>query len=151
VLSRGNIGQSLRCAEQCARSMMRSRYTSLEYCVGNWRTRRTSKRGRACGGWMMKRRKYSWRARGHSDDDSARWRLGCGGCTHIVLEVWVCARSNEVSHNLHVEPSGARGPVKRSVSVLQQKKEKKKSRIGIGESEFKVRKETRRPCCQQKW
>ena len=148
MLSRGNIGQSLRCVEQCARSMMRSRYTSREYCVGNWRTRRTSKRGRACCGWMMKRRKYSWRARGHSDDDSARWRLGCGGHPHIALEVWVCARSDEVAQNFRVEIAGARGPVKRSLSVLQQKK-KKKSRIGIRESESKVRKET--PCFQKEW
>jgi hypothetical protein len=44
------------------------------------------------------------------------------GHTHIVLEVWVCARSNEVSHGLHVEFVGDRGKVKRSPSVLQQKK-----------------------------
>jgi hypothetical protein len=83
---------------------------------------------------------------------ATRWRLGCGGRTHIVFEVRVCASSNERTHNFRVEIAGARGIVKRSVSVLQQqkkKKKKKKSRIGIGESESKVRKET--PCCQQEW
>jgi hypothetical protein len=71
-------------------------------------------------------RKYSWRANGHFDDDSARWRLGCWGGTqsYIVLEFWVCARSDEVSHNLRVEIGGARGVVKRSGSELQQKEEK---------------------------
>jgi hypothetical protein len=51
--------------------------------------------------------------------------LGCGGRPHIVL-VWVCASSDEVTHNLRVEIACVRGIVKRSVSVLQQKKKKKR-------------------------
>jgi hypothetical protein len=66
-----------------------------------------------------------WRTNGYSDDDSARWRLGCGGRTHIVLEIRVCASSDEVAHNLRVElAGGVRGIVKRSPSEMQQKKKK---------------------------
>jgi hypothetical protein len=70
--------------------------------------------------------------------------------THIVLDVWVCACSNEVTDNLRVEISGDRGPVKRSLSVLQQKEEKEENReLGFEKVNPKVRKET--PCCQQEW
>jgi hypothetical protein len=59
-------------------------------------------------------------------DASTRWRLGRWEHTHNALEVRVCTRSNEISHNFRVELVGVHGHVKRSVSVLQQKKKKKK-------------------------
>jgi hypothetical protein len=63
-------------------------------------------------------------ARERTLDASTRWRLGCWGRTHLVLEVWVCASSDEVSHNFRVEIVGDRGKVKQSPSELQQKKKK---------------------------
>jgi hypothetical protein len=60
-------------------------------------------------------------ARKRTPDARTRWRLGCWGRPHPVLEVRVCASSHEVSHNFRVEIVGK---VKRSPSELQQKKKK---------------------------